>query len=1517
MSLTLRKLTLFFIFAFGSFASYGVTANFTQDYVSGCSPLVVHFTNSSSGATSYYWDLGNGTNSTLTNVSGSYITPGTYTVVLTAYNGSSSSTHTITITVFPSPTVSFYASDTAICPGTSTTFTSTSTPGVSGAMTYYWNFGDGTNSTAASPTHVYSTPGYYNVTLIVTNSAGCSSSLTTGAYIHVYNHINISFASTSYYCHTPANVTFTNSTTGAGPFTYAWDFGDGNTSTSATPTNTYASTGSYTVRLIVTDANGCRDTLTRTSYITVGTISAAFTPVTGACVNSWVTFYNASSSHITSAWDFGDGGTSTTDTGYHHYTTPGTYTVRLIIFNGYCRDTAYSSITIYPSPTGSFTWSPLLPCPAPAGITFIGSVPAGSSVTWLFGDGGTGSGATAAHTYMTNSTDSVKMCITDINGCTDTVTNILRLMDIDLLVTPSPGHGCTPLTVNYSTTLQGIYSDHTIATYPYGVTSYIWNFGDGSATSTAATPTHTFTAVGVYHTILTITTANGCTVSDTVDIYVGAPPTATFTVSRTHICYSETIWFYAHADSADHYYWDFGDGGSSFDTFSSTSHVFTRPGVFHVTLTPYFNGCPGAPFTYSDSFIIDSPMAIPNLSYSCVPYTKVFFFDSSFGDDTHIWFFGDGYSSTSDTVTHIYSSMTTYTATLTTYNIESGCRDTAIIPVTVIPPILNVTASDTTLCKGDIIVFTATITGGSVSAFGWNLTSIGSSFGTTDSSYSYTDTFTASGIYTVKFTVRDSHDCIDSIVKTNWIRVGQPIDSFGAVPVSGCSPLTVTFNDSTTDIAGCYMTNWRWSFGDGSTATATTTPVAHTYTAAGIYSVYSIVTDNMGCIDTSVRLSYITVWKPHAVFNTANTFPCLGTNVHFNNTSSGITGAFWMFGDGDTSSALSADHVYTAIGTYTVKLVVFDSHGCTDTATYVNYLNVTKPTAAFYMSDSFSICPPLNVSFYNTSTAATSYAWDFGDGGTSVFVSPSDLYTTPGYYQVRLIATNSHGCKDTAYRHVNLYGYAGAFSYTPDTGCAPLLVHFSASISNVPNIIWDYADGTTTAASYSDTSSHLYLNPGAYLPKLILSDNSGCQNSSTAIDTIKVDAVRPGFTTNPFPVCVNTDIFYVDTSHSYFSTVTQWHWVFGPGDTSNVASPFYHYNAVGVYTVTLTATDGWGCTSSATQTVTVYPPPTVSASPDTVICVGDSATLEGHGALSYTWTPPATLSCPTCQTTFANPVTVTTYTVTGKDVHGCINTDTVMVSMRTHTLSHAWGDTEVCRYVPVHLFDTGGNKYTWIPSIGLTDASIWNPIATPPSTITYTVIAQLGSCIPDTNYVSLIIHQLPVVNAGPDQTLLAGQLAYLNATGSLISSLLWSPAGTLDCDSCANVIAHMATTTTYVVTATSDFGCKSSDAVTISVFCDESQIFIPNTFTPNGDGENDIFYPRGSGVSIIKAFRVYNRWGELIFERTNIAINDKANAWDGSYQGSSARPDVYVYLIDATCGTGQPLFIKGDVTIIK
>ena len=210
-----------------------VTANFTASPPSGCSPLVVHFTDQSTGnPTQWRWNLGNGVISTLQNPSATYFNPGTYTVSLVAKNatGIDSIVKTQLITVYANPFVSFSASDTAGCFPLNIQFTDASLAGSGHITGWQWDFGDGTVSSQQNPSHIYTSPGLYNVTLKVTNSFGCVKTLTKTKFITISNGVQSGFnVNANTFCAAPVQVVFTNTTSGQGN-SYTWHFGDGTTS---------------------------------------------------------------------------------------------------------------------------------------------------------------------------------------------------------------------------------------------------------------------------------------------------------------------------------------------------------------------------------------------------------------------------------------------------------------------------------------------------------------------------------------------------------------------------------------------------------------------------------------------------------------------------------------------------------------------------------------------------------------------------------------------------------------------------------------------------------------------------------------------------------------------------------------------------------------------------------------------------------------------------------------------------------------------------------------------------------------------------------------------------------------------------------------------------------------------------------------------------------------------------------------------------------------------------------------
>jgi gliding motility-associated-like protein len=501
---------------------------------------------------------------------------------------------------------------------------------------------------------------------------------------------------------------------------------------------------------------------------------------------------------------------------------------------------------------------------------------------------------------------------------------------------------------------------------------------------------------------------------------------------------------------------------------------------------------------------------------------------------------------------------------------------------------------------------------------------------------------------------------------------------------------------------------------------------------------------------------------------------------------------------------------------------------------------------------------------------------------------------------------------------VRILGYAGVLSYTPLTGCAPLTVNFKANnVDGVAGFIYDFGDGTT-AASTATTISHIYTQPGPHLPKVTLTDNLGCFVTSAGIDTIKVDGVYSGFTFSPFPACDRGTIQFIDTSRGAYSALNPPSWRFHDGSGSSQASPSKTYPGPGTYAVTLYSSTATGCKDTLKDKVVFHPLPIIRAGKDTAICLGDSALLEPTGGMSYTWSPTGSLSCVGCTTPYAFPTAQTQYTVTGTDEHGCTNQDSITVHIRTKVIATASPGTEICSGKRTDLLVTGGGTYEWSPPTGLTDPYIGNPIASPLATTRYMVITRLASCVPDTDYVEIVVHPTPVVDAGKDQTMIAGNAVQLKAVGSdFITVWEWTPGEGLSCIDCTSPEAAPKRSTTYVITVSTEFNCRAEDSVRVTVLCDNGQVYIPNTFTPEGNGVNDVFYPRGRGLQIINRFRIYNRWGEVVFERNNMQVDDRQQGWDGRKDGRLLSPDIYVYTVEAICDNGEPIRWQGDVMLLR
>jgi gliding motility-associated-like protein len=177
---------------------------------------------------------------------------------------------------------------------------------------------------------------------------------------------------------------------------------------------------------------------------------------------------------------------------------------------------------------------------------------------------------------------------------------------------------------------------------------------------------------------------------------------------------------------------------------------------------------------------------------------------------------------------------------------------------------------------------------------------------------------------------------------------------------------------------------------------------------------------------------------------------------------------------------------------------------------------------------------------------------------------------------------------------------------------------------------------------------------------------------------------------------------------------------------------------------------------------------------------------------------------------------------------------------------------------------------------------------------------------------------MPEVSAGDDKTINVGKtIDLLPVISSDVTNVNWSPTSGIFRNSYPGISVKPNESAEYTVEVANEGGCMAKDKVTVYVLCNNSNIFIPNTFSPNGDGANDIFFPRGSGIFQVKMLRVFNRWGESVFEKSNFYANDISSGWNGIYKGAKLLPDIFVYAMDVICDNNTVLTFKGNIALIR
>ncbi|MGV1006539.1 MAG: PKD domain-containing protein, partial [Candidatus Nanopelagicales bacterium] len=1245
----------------------------------------------------YHWDFGDGVTGNSRNTSHAYLAAGTYTVTLTITDTAGCEgvkSHTITVTP---PPVAHFSANADNCQGQAVAFTNLSFTTAGFLTTWIWNYGDGTaDDTIHFPgipntSHSYAVTGTFQVTLTVINSEGCKHS--ENKLINVSGAPTALFMSSGH-CLGDA-VHFTDLTTTSGSQMIAgwsWNFGDPasgifNTSALQNPSHSYASAGTYTIRLIATTGNACADTITDT--ITILPKPAVDFTSQSACQDNPALFFPSGMQNgaISSwYWDFGDGHNSLFQSPSHIYTFAGTYTVILTVTDtSGCSASRSHPIIIVPLPVVNFDYTS--PTCSNDAVQFSNLTTAGSGFIarwlWNFGDGNTLAGtfpnpSSASHPYLQSGTFNVVLTVWTSDSCTSQLSKTITVLPKPTAAF-SHGSACKGAPVSFT--------DLSLSNSTSAISSWSWNFGDltsGTANvSTLQNPTHIFNTPGNYTVVLIAAISGGCSDADSVNIIVSAPPAVDF--SSAAGCSGDTTQFTSstavNMNATQSWYWQFGDGTTS--TLVDPVHIYGQSGTFTVTLTITDTaGCVNAKI--NTVTVVPGPVSAFSFSTPGCSQTAITFTDltNANGGTINSWYwnFGDGHDTTfttlHPTLTHTYSQPGTFLVTLT-IGTQQGCGHTRQLPLTISPaPLTDFSYSNT--CQGLPTQFQdeTSLNGGSMlMTHSWDFGDPASGSQNTSALTGPVHTFTAAGTYTVSLITANASGCSDTL-EQNVVIVAKPGVDFYADSLICLGNVTTFFTDTivTSTVA---TVAYSWNFGDGTTGSTLQNP-QHSYAVPGIFTVTLTIQDTSGCMNTISHPVTIHT-SPTTSFTYAQICalsPTVFTDLSMAPAGDTIVSWLWDFGaagTADTSSLQNPQYTYTTAGTYAVSLTTATENGCSQTRILpLQVWNI--PTATFNYTA--SPCANGAVQFQDSSwsyqATVTSWSWEFEPFQFGTGQNPTHTYyAIDSCYDVKLIITDIRGCVDTATQTVCVPPELSVwFDY--DNGCfatptvfSPRLITPQAPADSLITFSWNFGDAQSTQNNSTLKSpSHTYTQPGFYTVNFHTTDKFGCQADS--YQSLQVNALPVALFDHTPGNCDST-ITFTSMSIDTASAITTLFWQFGDGTVDTLTAPdatiTHKYAAPGQYLATLTIVDANGCTSTVSDSVK-RSPCIVAAyfSGDSVLCqnyalvFNDLSTCDGTIS-QWDWTWGDTTTAHTVYSSY-QPFTSHTFNIPG----------TFLVSLKVTTL---------------------------------------------------------------------------------------------------------------------------------------------------------------------------------------------------------------------------------------------------------
>ncbi|MFZ4521117.1 MAG: PKD domain-containing protein [Bacteroidales bacterium] len=1092
-----------------------------------------------------------------------------------------------------------------------------------------WNFDDpasvaNNTSTLQNPTHDFTGPGPYDVSLTVTDVNGCVSVPKVIQIIIEAKPVADFTAPPS--CLNSGTVFTDISTPAASILHWFWQFDDGLTDPNQNPVHFFFTPGTHSATLTVTTSAGCTQSITRQVEVYPKPI-ISFSSTAPVCAGNQVTFTDFSTTGhgyiVSRTWNFGDGPDdppTANPTITHTYAAGGDYTVTLkVTTSDGCTETGTAPIHIQFSPVADFYYSATLCQGMTVQFNNASSPNGGSSINnwlWNFGDLASGTLNTSSapdptHTFTTAGPYIVTLTVSNADNCTGTTTrNIVIGTSPTALFTVTQECQDHPTVFDASASNTAGVSD---------INSYVWDFGD-TQTGTGQIANHIYSNFGYFDVKLTITNLSGCVSTLTQRVFVQPNPIAQFTFSQVN-CIGADVSFHddsfipgGFAGSFTQWKWEYGDGVT--DIFNPVNvptvvtHTFANNLPVHtvkLTVTT-LAGCEN--FVIHDVNSVPSPIAHITVDpVTCAGQTVQFSSGTSSTNggspiQSYAWTFGDGGVSGLPNPAHTYTNAGPQTVTLSVTN-ASGCAsasaDSKNITINA-RPTANFTHDNQ--CQDGVMTFTNT----SVPNAGIIVTSVwdfGDMTVVTNPTPPITHTYLTSGTFQVKLSVTTDLGCMKDTTMAVDVY-GKP---FAAFTTSGanCAGDSVSFSAMSSIAYHGYITEYKWDFNDATPVQTMTTPnIKHKFVNGGTYSVKLTIKTSDDC--TAEKINPVVVKeKPLADFQ----YPavrCAEIAIQFTDISQGgggaaITGWQWNFGDpgsgaNNISGLPNPLHIFSVGNANdTVKLIVTNANGCKDTTFKV--ISINDAPVALFTADTACVAGPTQ--FTDVSTIATpgqiiAWSWIFGDPASgplnvSTLQNPTHNYNTQGVYNVYLQVTTATQCvHDTTIQITVNPKPTAMFQYT--AACLNDSVQFTdLSISpgsQVQSWLWDFGCTTGTCTSTIQNPKYAYTVAGTYNVKLVVTNLMGCTDSIT-IPVIARPKPVANFAHTGF-YCPAGRVDFQDLSTATASAIAERLWIFEIGATSNIPNPTHTFGVTDTtYLVTLIVTDTYGCKDTLTDSVYVKP----------------------------------------------------------------------------------------------------------------------------------------------------------------------------------------------------------------------------------------------------------------------------------------------------------------------------------------